>query len=222
MPNRCENTVWITVKKPEDLDKIIQAIRGDGLFATFVPRDDDIRKDWMLEMLYWWNGYEWRKEHNFPEMWLDWKKEWYSECPYKQLWYDWQRKHWWAKRDFQDEKFEPHDKTETYMQFRYESPWCPHYEWRQQISEKLWCQIDLSYSEPWCNFSWEIRRIDWDEVRYNHRDDDAYFWNWKRCCICGWIYDNECDDDWYDIHHSLCQRCAGDLDPKKLKKYESK
>ena len=222
MPNRCENVVTIHAK-PEQIKEILDAIRWEWLFQHFIPWTDEVRKDRDMELLYWGNWTSWRKEHNFPDMWLDWKKAWYSECPYHQTWYNRQCNNWWAKRDFHDPEYTNYDYEEWWdsIEIFYESPWSPHLVWREQISEKLKCEVNLQFSEPGNCFSWEYTWQDWEEVQCADYDD-AYYWNWKSCCICNCEYDNECDDDWYDDAHTLCYICAEDLSPKELKKYESK
>lgn len=223
MPNWVSNIVRIKVDEPKQMDLIIDSIRGDGLFQTFIPWTDEVRKDRDLERLYWWNWMEWRKKHWFLDNWLSRREAWYKECPYKQLWYGWQVKNWWAKRDFKEnEKWTPDyiDEDWTWCEIYYDSPRRPHLLWRQKISEILWCTIEIEYSEPWCDFSWEVRYIWWliDEEEYYN---DAFFGHWKECPSCWCVCDDMNEDDWQDREHTKCIWCPEDVKPKKKKSSKS-
>lgn len=220
MPNRCENLVCIKCERSKQIDLIIDAIRGDGLFATFIPWTEEIRKDWILECVYWNNGSDWRKKHGLPYKWLDYHKDWFVERPYKQLWYDWQSKNWWAKRDYkEDEKWMPTYISDdwTFIEFNYDSPRTPHYEWRKQIADRLWCYVDVKYREPLWWFSWQFV-FNWSLVEDTVEYDDEYFGRWKKCSECWTLYDVESDDDRYDTQHTLCAYCAEQLSSDELSK----
>lgn len=222
MPNWCFNSVTIKVKRAEDIQEIISAVRNEWLFRHFVPWTDEVRKDRDLEMLYWGNGLQWRKEHNIPDWWLDWKEAWYSECPYKQMWYRRQCANWWAKRDFQEENFTPDNEGELEIWFSYDSPWNPHLEGRKRLSEKLQCEIWLSFDEPGNCFSWDYHWIEWELVQCDDYDD-AYYWNGKDCEICWCQYDLSNPDDWYEQadyvwgtgKRNICYLCWEELESKK-------
>lgn len=222
MPNWCFNSVRIKVKRAEDIQEIISAVRGEWLFQHFVPWSDEVRKDYIIECIF---GYNWAevreklkstKDHRQPM--LDWKEEWFEQCPYTQKWYHWQINNWWAKRDFVEENFTPDEEGELEIWFSYDSPWSPHLEWREKISERLKCEIWLSFDEPGCCFSWERHWIDWDLVEYDDYDD-AYYWNWKECEICWWTYDLSNPEDWYEQadfvwgtgKRNICVNCWEDL-----------
>lgn len=218
MPNWVCNHVKITCKSKEDLQKIIDAITGKWLGQTFIPRTDEVRKDWDLELLYGWNWHGRRTEH-----WLDiksWEEAWYKECPYKQLWYRWQCENWWSKWDYFIEKIEDlnwdYNLEEWTMDFFYDSAWTPHIPVWKTISEKLWCHVELSFEEPWECYSWEYEWQDWNLI-VAHDYNDAFYGHWKKCSVCGCEYDDTNPDERMDEAHTVCYCCEESDDLHELK-----
>ena len=222
MPNRCTNSVRLSCKSHADLDKILNAIRGIWLWKTFIPRPKEVQDDWDLEVKYGWANWE---EERLEKYWYkdprDWKEDWYEKCPYKQLWYNWQHDNWWSKWDFSEsENWMPDiyewDNWKVYCELFYESARTPHLPLREKVSKEVWCRVELSFDEPWCDFSWEYIWDDWDLIQQVDYDD-WFYGNWKECCICKWKYDNSNPDDWWDEHHTVCIYCWEDLDSKRKK-----
>ena len=227
MPNWCFNNVTIKVKKPEDIQEIISAVRGEWLFQHFIPWSDEVRKDWILECVFGRNGAEIREKlkstKDFKSPMLDWKEEWFEECPYQQKWYNWQINNWWAKRDFREENFEPDMQVwKNEFEFCYDSPRSPHLEGREKISERLKCEVWLNFDEPGNWFSWSYHWIDWDLI--DQEDfEDWYYWNWYNCEICWAQYDLSNPDDWYEQadyvwgtgKKNICIYCWEKLENKK-------
>ena len=219
MCNRCSNTVKITCKSRKDLDKILDAIRGDWLWRTFIPRSKEVQEDWDIEIKYSYNWEEERlKKYGIVKP-RDWREDWYSECPYKQLWYHWQIDNWWSKWDYTEKAdwmpdIWEDDDWSVYCEIFYDSAWSPHIPLRKVVSETIGCVIDLRYDEPWCDFSWEYHWVEWDLVDRKVYDD-WYYGNGKKCCICNCKYDNTNPDDWWDKHHTVCIYCWEDLEDKK-------
>lgn len=218
MCNRCSNNVKIVTKRDTDIQEIISAIKWDWLFQHFIPRPDEVRKDWILESIFGWCNWEDIKEKLWIPKWKPWldrKELWFKECPYKQLWYDWQTENWGSKWDIERwEDREPDCQDVHLIEFSYESAWSPHLKWWEKLSDILQCRIEITFDEPWCDFSWEYIYENWECIQ-SIDYDDWYYGNWKECCICKWKYDNSNPDDWWDKHHTVCIYCWEDFNSKK-------
>ena len=220
MANHVFNHVTFTGVKPEDMDKLIDAIQQWKLCQTYYPEVDEVRADivcWELrEAMI-------SKLSRLHNEWYNVEK-WWNKIddffPAKDLRYNRRCNNWWSKRDIFDTSVD--DVTDTSVDCVFSTAWSPVLPALKKISEVLHCAIEVSYDEPWNCFSWTQVIDNWEVIEDNYYND-AYFGNWCDCEICWAAYDLNNPDDWYELadfvwgggKRNICTRCWEKLNEDK-------
>ena len=102
------------------------------------------------------------------------------------------------------------------LQVDYDSAWSPQLEWRQKLSELIWFEVHIEFSEPWMWFSWIFDYENWEEVHSEEWSEDPYYGHWKECPTCWCFCDDQNPDDWLDEKHTRCIWCDDVLDTNHL------
>lgn len=212
MANHVHNSITFSGVRPEDMDKLLDAIQYWKLCQTYYPEEDEVRADIVC-----WELRDWMitKLQSLKAEWYDVEKRWNKIdqfFPTRDLRYNWRCNHWWSKRDIFDTCINTHD--ETSVDFICETAWTPVLWALKKISEILHCTIDVAYDEEWNWFSWKRTVKDWKVIN-DQRYDDAFYWDWVQCEECWGIYDINDWDSWHELadYHwwsgkrDICSNC---------------
>ena len=213
MPNYCTNCVSVKAE-PKKIAILVSAIKWRWLFETLIPQEYDVVLDWVLEDYYWY------LHRNVSINWepYNWKDDWFEECPYEQKWYTFRNKERGSKRDVCDDVIlnMEYNVKEWRLEVDYDSAWSPQLEWRQKLSELIWFEVHIEFSEPWMWFSWIFDYENWEEVHSEEWSEDPYYGHWKECPTCWCFCDDQNPDDWLDEKHTRCIWCDDVLDTNHL------